>query len=1145
MNGFRQLLTGFLLYAGAVWFGPDLEAAVQTNGAVTSVSVTNSPAGNPSFLITMTNGVAEVTPYAPDVVRVRFHFGSLYEREEVALAKPFTNWPVFAVSYTNLSTNLVITTSQLQIEVVLSNRFQVHFKDLAGRDLLRDRRIEFDLGYHMISDTSAYAQVAWPNGTTSVSNRPSGFKLRAVKEMPAGQGYFGAGDFGGPLNRRGQLLQFWNQDTYQFTESHCPKYTALPFWYGVQPATTSRAAFAYGLFFNNPARPVVDFSGTNGTYSFEAGDDQLDYFFFGGGPDQTMAGVIDRFSELTGRPALFPRWAYGYHQSRHSYYTQADTVELIQQFRSNDIPCDAVYLDIGVQSLFNTQPAQLTFDAVNYPSVGALVSMASSNGVKLVPIIEPLLTTNDPLYAEASSNLYFIKQNNLANYVGTNFLGAISWLDFSIPGTRDWWQAKVTNYLGQHGFTAIWNDLTEPNENAMPLDTLWFLDGRYGGGLVTNDTRKWHAVNKNTYAVLASQLSDRALRARQPSLRPFVLTRGAWPGVQAYAAGWSGDNVSSFDHLRFNTRLAMSVMISGQANYGNDVGGFVGQASAELLSRWLQAGVFSPLYRNHNFLDLMTPNPQEPWVFGEPYTLWNRHIIQLRYAVMPYLYSLAYHASTNGVPMNVPVAFHFLGDSNTWSQSEYDFMVGRDVLATPVVTEGALSRTAYLPSGTSWYFAGDDTLYTGGQVVEVKASLGALPYFVRAGGILPMGPVMAYANALPVTNLDLHVWPGATNQFTFYEDDGLTTNFQAGVSAYTPISVAGMATNFTLALGARSGTYSPTPRDWYVVAHALSNVVQVNVNGTAISRYGNRSALTLAAAPGWSYDTIRRQAVVRLADSGAALSIAFISAGSIATSGVFASSYSNLAVAGTFNLWNEAARNMQLVAPYTWAWVAELAAATNAEFKFVGNDSWTTANWGETNQVHYMVPLVHTAELFGANIMLTNLTAGLYTFVFNETSRAFRVTSAIGQDTDGDGMDDAWEHAYGLHPARSADGAFDLDQDGLVNSNEYLAGGNPVRADTDGDGMGDADEWVAGTGVSNALSYWAVAGHTRSTTSEAVVVTWAGVTGRQYEVFVSTNLLADPVWYSFANVTGSGPLSLSDTNATDGRFYRIGVKRVP
>jgi len=755
-------------------------AVVQTSSYASAITLITNAVGNRQvFFEVSPSGTVEISPYAPDVVRVRFHFAGLYEREEVAISKNFNQWPAFSQTFTQPSaTNYIIETSQLRVSVTLSNRFAVHFERLDGQRLLEDDRIEYDLDYNPLSDTTAYAQISWPAESTSVSNLPSGFKLRAVKRMGAGDAFFGLGDTAGPLNRRGQAIQFWAQDTFQYGEGRSPKYTALPVMYGVRPASTAGIARAYGLFFNNPARPVFKLYGDHSTWSFEAGDDQLDYFFFAGGSSNTMAAVADRFTELTGRPAMMPKWALGYHQSRHSYFTQDRVMEIASAIRSNDFPCDAIYLDIGTHQNFlggipstNTaaQPGQFTFNT-SYTNMPALVGAVSNLGMQLVPLVEPLITTNDPLYGFAFSNLYFIKNNDLSTYVGTNFLGRISWLDFSIVPTVDWWTSLMTNYLSTYGFSAIWNDLNEPNENAMPLDSIWYLDGRYGGGSVTNDSRKWHAINKNTYSVLESRMSYEALRQANPALRPFVLSRGAWPGIQQYAAGWSGDNVSSFDHLRFSTPLGLSVMMSGQVWFGHDIGGFAGDAWDELVARWVQAGSLQPLFRIHSNLGTVD---QEPWVFGSDFTASNRRWIKFRYQMMPYLYSLAAAAVANGSPLNAPTAFYFYGDTNTFAANNYDYMAGTDLLVAPVYASGDAVRQVYLPAGESWYFLDTGRRYAGGQTVTVPASFAYLPLFARAGAIVPRGPVMDYANEFVADHLDLLHWPG-TNRFELYEDDGST-----------------------------------------------------------------------------------------------------------------------------------------------------------------------------------------------------------------------------------------------------------------------------------------------------------------------------------------------------------------------------------
>ncbi len=1115
-----------LIFIGAFLFAPLLaaRAAPRTNGAVQVWSVRTNDAGHRSLFVNLaTNGIAEVIPYAPDVVRVRFYFlgtTNFFEREEVSIAKPLAQWPSFAATFSAASpTNFLIQTDQLNVEVVFSNRFQVHFKDSLGRDLLRDRQLEWDSAYFMANDTSAFAQISWPEGSAGVSNRPSGFKVRSVKEMPGNAAFFGLGDEAGALNRRGRVFQFWTQDTFAFSELRNPKYTALPFWYGVLPATTNRGAYSYGIFFNNPARPVVDLSLTNGTYSFEAGDDQIDYFFFAGGSDNTMPAVIDRFSELTGRPMFLPKWGYGYHQSRHSYLTAAEVTNVITTFRALDIPVDAVYLDIGHQNN-GGQPHQLTFNSA-YSNPPALVGYAASNGVQLVPIVEPLLTTNDPLYAVAASNLYFIKDNGLANYLGSNYLGFVSWLDWSIQGTRDWWTGLLTNYLASNGFHGIWNDLTEPNENEMPLNTLWYLDGRYGD-FTTNDTRKWTAVNRNTYSLLQAQVTYGALKKQNPALRPFALSRSAWPGIQAYALGWSGDNASTYDHMRYDQRVVLSTMISGQAQSGSDIGGFVGNVNSSLLTRWLEAGVLAPFYRNHSNFNTAD---QEPWVFGNSATLFNRHWIQFRYRMMPFLYSLAYGASTNGLPMNVPTAFFFMSDTNTWRLNDTEFLVGSHLLAAPVLDENVNTRSLYLPAGATWFHWDTDQIYSGGQTVVVPASLSQLPLFARSGAIIPMGPAMKFVYEYVPGWLDIHVWPGATNRFVMFEDDGRTTNYLAGIFARTPFSLSGSADALNFTVHARTGSFDPGSRDLYIVAHAMSNVISVTANGVPLARRANRAELTNSAGEGWAYDTATRLTTVKIADSGAER-VLEMSANSDAPAPVsFPSVYTSMAVAGTFNLWNEAAQNMRLVSSSQWACVLALEATPKLEFKFVANNSWSAANWGLSTQPQFSVPLAGVGVSNAPNIVISNLSAGVYTLHFNDSTRAFRIDHASAMDSDGDGMDDAWELYYGLNPLLASDALLDLDGDGVVNRSEYVAGTRPV----------------------DVLDYFAITAHAASPTN-GVLVSWSAVSGRYYQVFYATNLVSVPAFFalpSFSNLTGNGPVTIADTNGAPHRAYRVGVSIAP
>lgn len=1172
-NAMRLKCLAMALMAG--WFWP-AEAVVTTSRHVTAYAVTTNDAGNRAVTFTLhPEGEVEVVPFAPDVVRVRFHFGGLYDREEVSIDKPFTNWPSFSQTFSQPSaTNFLIQTEQLLVSIVLSNRFQVHFYNTNGVLLLEDVQIEYDMDYKPIEDLTGYEQVNWPGESSSISNLPSGYKLRSVKKMPANEAYFGLGDTAGDLNRRGRAFQFWGQDTYQFGETRSPRYTALPMMYGVRPAGTNQAAVSYGLFFHNPARPVFKLYGDNDTWSFEAGDDQLDYFFFGGGSGHTMPAVIDRFSELTGRPAMLPKWAMGYHQSRHSYSNQQYVLTIADGLRSNDFPCDAIYLDIGAQKNFlggvesmdgAAHPGQLTFNTF-FTNVAGLVQQVEAKGIRLIPLIEPLLATNDPLYPAAFSNLFFIKNNDLTTYVGTNFIGRVSWLDFSITDMVNWWKGHITNYLNAYGFEAIWNDLNEPNENAMPLDTIWFLDGRYGGGLVTNDSRKWHSNNKNTYNVLESRVTYDALKLQHPDKRPFVLSRGAWPGVQKYAAGWSGDNKSTHDHLRFNMPLGLSVMISGQAWFGHDVGGFVDNTTAELLNRWIQSGSLNPMFRNHTTVGTID---QEPWLFGATETLWNRKWIKFRYQMMPYLYTLAAASATNGVPMNAPAVFYYQGDTNTYALNNYDYMAGPDLLVAPVYAQGTNNRTVYLPAGDDWYFWDKHVRYQGGQSVNVPAFLGALPLFSRAGAIIPMGPVQMYANEFAPDYLEIHHWPGGSNQFTLYEDDGLTTNYLAGVFAKTTMTSESASNALQFIIHARAGSYDPGARDYYLIMYDANPVDQISVNAAFVPRVANRAELESAVGAAWSYSAFDRILTVKVPDDGSAQDISadftpvtdtdgdgmsddwellffsgITNASAAADSDgdtrnnlaefnagshplkkdVYTTVYSNMTVAGTFNLWNQKGDNMRRIASNRWAYVADLTGHTNIEFKFVANNDWGAGNVGDNLQVNFTPPMIEQLGFAsGANIKLNGSYAGWYTMTINETNLRYSVLSSADSDIDGDGLSDEYEAYYGLNPYSAADAGFDVD----------------------GDDFTSLEEFIAGTSLVDPDSYHSVTGLLGDAGSGAML-SWAAVSGRSYHVLFSTNLIDTPAWTPlppYTNLSGNGPLTITDTSTLPFKAYRIDVSK--
>lgn len=818
----RRVIVG--LYLVGVGLG---HAAITPVGNITSVTTSNAANGTPVYVFGIsTGGAAEVTPYAPDVIRVRFHFTGLWPKEEVMVAKKLEDWPTTTATFSDEGAHFKLATSELDV-IIHKAPFKVDFKDKSGFMLLQDGQLEYDPAYNYVGQRG-----------TGIS------KLKNLKVMPAGQAYFGLGEYGGPLNRRGRELECWPTGTFNWGEFQNPTYMNMPFFYGVQPASGSRPAFVYGLMFNNPCRPLFKFGTQFGDrFSFEAGDGQLDYYFFGGGAQHTFVKVLDRYSELTGRPTFLPKWGLGHHLSRFSYDNQAWVEYIANEATVRDIPLDAVYLDIDYMMygpLGQDNIRQLTMRPDRFPNPGGMLAYCHARGVKVIPLIEPWLQPNDPLYGEANSQFHFIK-DNAGNTVTRNiYAGPVSWFDYSSTAMRLWWQNKIINWFNTLPFDGIWNDLTEPEGgDQIPHNGLLWVDGRFGTS--NTDSRRWWSNEHNYFGIRAAQQSYDTFRAKYPDRRPFILGRSGTCGLQRYAVSWSGDTRANWFYQKATIPFGLSAMISGAGWFGHDVGGFAGSPDGELLVRSYEATALTPFFRNHANKDSAD---REPWRFGEPHQSMMRNIIKFRYRLMPYLYTLAYEFTQTGKPMNTPTVTDFYPDVNTYTFNDYDYMVGDYLLVAPVYVQGATQRTVYLPwkDGIVWYYWPTGQEFNGGQHVTVNAPLGTIPIFVRGGAIIPMGPSMQYVNQFTPNYLDINCWPVGTSEFTLYEDAGEGWDYLSGVYAKTRMVSVRDATSWQLTLHPRQGTYNPGSRTLYVYVYNPQSVQSVLINGVTIPQLSDFNA---------------------------------------------------------------------------------------------------------------------------------------------------------------------------------------------------------------------------------------------------------------------------------------------------------------
>ncbi|UCF62586.1 MAG: alpha-glucosidase, partial [Anaerolineaceae bacterium] len=417
----------------------------------------------------------------------------------------------------------------------------------------------------------------------------------------------------------------------------------------------------------------------------------------------------ERYTELTGRPVLPPRWAFGYHQSRWGYKSEGMIRELVAGFLEHALPISAIHLDIDYMKGYRV----FTVDSERFPDLAGFTHELESQGIKIVTILD-CGVKSDPQYSVYNEGLaedVFCKGPDAEVLYGPVWPGWCAFPDFTQPKTRSWWGSYYGRLL-ELGVAGIWHDMNEPavfsawGDYTLPQSTQHDLEGRGG------DHREAH----NLYGLLMNRSGYEALRELRPDRRPWIVTRSGWAGIQRYAWHWTGDTESSWRSLRMTVSMILNLGLSGVPFVGPDIGGFSGSPSAELFTRWFQLATFLPFFRTHSAV--FTP-PREPWVFGEPYLTIIRDFLGLRYKLLPYFYTLAWQSHQYGHPMVRPLFWHDVEDPNLWGIDDA-FLLGKNLLVAPILEESASSRHLVLPKG-NWFNFWDDTILQGPGEVETSA----------------------------------------------------------------------------------------------------------------------------------------------------------------------------------------------------------------------------------------------------------------------------------------------------------------------------------------------------------------------------------------------------------------------------------------
>jgi alpha-glucosidase len=388
------------------------------------------------------------------------------------------------------------------------------------------------------------------------------------------------------------------------------------------------------------------------------------------------------------------------------------------------------------------------------------------------------------------------------------------------------------------------------------------LDNRHDNEGEPTDHREIH----NVYGMLMAKSTFEGLQKLRPNERPFVLSRASFAGGQRYSALWPGDNQSDWSHLRGSLTTLMGLGLSGFTFVGADIGGFAVGPSADLYTRWLQAAVFSPFMRTHAEFD--APE-REPWSYGLKHETINKRAIELRYELLPHIYNGMKHASETGLPAMRPLFLNYPDDDKTYDQDD-TFLYGDDILAAPVVREGALKRKVYLPKD-EWYDFWTGEAHKGGQWIERKVTLESNPIFVRGGAFVFRQPSVQHTGEMKGLPLRVDVYPAAESKRTLYEDDGETLAYQKGAFFEREFSQKRDASSCVVSVGAAKGTYRPAPRDLVLKIKLDRRPTSVLVGTTAVpERVG---AARRSVTPGWTWDA-QGWVSVRLKDQAEALSVA-------------------------------------------------------------------------------------------------------------------------------------------------------------------------------------------------------------------------------------------------------------------------------
>ncbi len=681
--------------------------------------------------------------------------------------------------------------------------------------------------------------------------------------------FYGFGEKSGSLNKVHHRMRMHNVDTFGWDPVHSdPLYKVIPFYLDLD----QRAGVASGVFIDNAWDAEFDIGSEYTNYvghvaRYTADGGELDIYLIAG---PSIPDVVEHYTDLTGKTRLAPLASLGYLGSTMAYTELPGRADhLILGFADlcarHGIPCDGFFLSSGYSLGQDGKRYAFHWNQDKFPDPARFVRDMADKGMFVAPNIKAGMLDTHPLTEEFTRAGAFVRDAGGERPAANDYWGGQAhFVDFAGEAGRTTWNAHLRASYLDHGITAVWND-----NNEFEIDDPAALAGE------RDDPRPVGGLRPVLANLMAKSTLD-ALHESHPGVRPYVVSRAGYAGLQRYAQTWAGDNSTSWESLRHNIATILGMGLSGVANQGCDVGGFVGPApEPELFVRWVQNGIFFPRFSIHSVNSDNTVT--EPWTYPS-FTPYVRDAIRLRYRLVPYLYSLLYEASTVGSPIMRPLVYEFQDDPRA-ADEQFEFLLGPSLLIANVLEPGAARRRVYLPAGSAWVDLATGARLEGGQEIEVEVDLGSIPMYLRSGGVVPQADWEPPAGQVEnlhrdrVEHLRLLVDVAGAgpdgSAFVLYEDDGVTNDYLAGHSRRTRITTCRDGRVATLALEPEGDFASPVVDIVVELVGLEAAPMSVRLDGTDLGRHLWPETFA-GASDGWIFDGEGRRALLRFRPTGGA-----------------------------------------------------------------------------------------------------------------------------------------------------------------------------------------------------------------------------------------------------------------------------------